>query len=70
MVGKNDYHTTLVHFMTFMNGHAYTKDHPFIQDELTPLTLDNIARWMCQKAYGTPETNPDANPTQAQSSSL
>jgi hypothetical protein len=70
MMGKNDYHATLVHFMTFMNGIAYPKDHPFIQDELIPLTPDDIARWMSQKAYGTPEPDTDANPTHAQSSSL
>jgi hypothetical protein len=68
MVGKNDYHATLIHFMTFTNGIAYAKDHQFIQDELAPLTLDDVARRMCQKARGTPE--PDANPTQARSSSL
>jgi hypothetical protein len=61
---------TLVHFMTFMNGIAYAKDHQFIQDTLASLTPDDLARWMCQKAYGTPEPNPDANPTQARSSSL
>ena len=71
MVGKDEYHATLIHFMTFMNGHAYAKDHQFIQDELAPLTPDDVARWMCQKAYGTPEPDPDANPThQARSSSL
>ena len=73
MVGTNDYHATLVHFMTFTNGIAYPKDHPFVQqDELAPLTPDDIARWLCQKAYGTPEPepDPDANPTQARSSSL
>jgi hypothetical protein len=59
--------------MTFTNGIAYPKDHPFVQqDELAPLTPDDIARWLCQKAYGTPEPepDPDANPTQARSSSL
>jgi hypothetical protein len=70
MVGTNDYHATLVHFMTFMNGIVYPKDHQFVQDELAPLTPDDVARWMCQKAYGTPEPEPDANPTQARSSSL
>jgi hypothetical protein len=54
--------------MTFTNGIAYAKDHQFVQDELAPLTPDDVARWMCQKAYGTPE--PDANPTQARFSSL
>jgi hypothetical protein len=68
MVGKNDYHATLVHFMTFTNGIAYAKDHQFVQDKLAPLKPDDVARWMCQKAYGTLE--PDANPTQARSSSL
>ena len=71
MVGQNDYHSTLVRLMTFMNGHTYAKDHHFVQDELAPLTPDNIARWMRQKAYGTPEPDPDTNPTrQAQFSSL
>jgi hypothetical protein len=37
---------------------------------MAPLTPDDVARWMCQKAYGTPEPDPDANPTQARSSSL
>jgi hypothetical protein len=68
MVGTNDYHATLVHFIKFTNGIAYAKDHQFVQDELSPLTPDDVARWMCQKAYGTPE--PNANPTQAQFSSL
>jgi hypothetical protein len=66
--GKNDYHATLIHFMTFTNGIAYAKDHQFVQDELAPLTLDDVARRMCQKAYVTPD--PDANPTQARSLSL
>jgi hypothetical protein len=70
MVGKNDYHATLVHFMTFTNGIAYAKDHQFIQDELAPLTPDDVARWMCQKANDTPEPDPDANPTQARSTSF
>ena len=60
MVGKNDYHATLIYFMTFTNGIAYAKDHQFVQDELAPLTPDDVARWMYQKAYGTPE--PNANP--------
>jgi hypothetical protein len=70
MVGKNDYHAmhTLIHFMIFTNGHAYAKDRQSVQDELAPLIPDDVARWMCQKAYGTPE--PDANPAQARSSSL
>jgi hypothetical protein len=67
MVGKNEYHAVLIHFMTFTNGIAYTKDHQFVQDELAPLTPDDVAKWMCQKAYGTPELEPDANPTQARS---
>jgi hypothetical protein len=70
MVDKNDYHATLIHIMTFTNGIAYAKDHQFVQDELAPLTPDDVARWMCQKAYGTPEPDPDANPTQARSTSL
>jgi hypothetical protein len=71
MVRKNnDYHATLIHFMTFTNGIAYAKDHQFVQDELAPLTSDDVARWMCQKAYSTPEPDPDANPTQARSTSL
>jgi hypothetical protein len=68
MVGTNDYHATLVYFIKFTNGIAYAKDHQFVQDELAPLAPDDVARWMCQKAYGTPE--PDANPTQARFSSL
>ena len=67
---KNDYHATLIRFMTFTNGIAYAKDHQFVQDELAPLTPDDVARWMCQKAYGTPEPEPDANPTKARSTSL
>jgi hypothetical protein len=72
MVGKNDYHATLIHFMTFTNGIAYAKDHQFVQDELAPLKPHDVARWMCQKAYGIPEPepDPDANPTQARSTSL
>jgi hypothetical protein len=46
MVGTNDYHAILVHFMTFTNGIAYAKDHQFVQDELAPLTPDDVARWM------------------------
>jgi hypothetical protein len=57
--------------MTFTNGIAYAKeDHQSVQDELAPLTPDDVARWTCQKAYGTPEPDANANPTQAQSSSL
>jgi hypothetical protein len=40
------------------------------QDELAPLTPDDVARWMYQKAYSSPEPDPDTNPTKAQSSSL
>jgi hypothetical protein len=70
MVGKNDYHAVLVHFMIFMNAIAYAKDHQFVQDELAPLTPDDVARRMCQKVNGTPDPDPDANPTKARSSSL
>jgi hypothetical protein len=71
MVRKNNnYHATLIHLMTYMNGIAYAKDHQFIQDKLAPLTPDDVARWMCQKVYGTPEPKPDANPTQARSASI
>jgi hypothetical protein len=56
--------------MTFTNGKAYGNDHQFVQDELAPLTPDNVRRWMCEQAYGTTEPAPDANPTNARSSSL
>jgi hypothetical protein len=37
---------------------AYEKDHAVSQDDLAALTPDDIKRWMCEKAYGTPEPGP------------
>jgi hypothetical protein len=61
MVGTNDYHATLVHLMTFTNGIAYAKDHQLVQDELAPLTPDDVARCGCAKRH-TAHQNP--TPTQ------
>ncbi len=68
---EKTYHSVLIHLMTFVNpGEAYNKDHVFTQAKLAPLTPVDVRRWMCQRAYGTPEPGPAANPTEAQSSSL
>jgi hypothetical protein len=64
------YHAVLVRFMTFTNGETYGDDHQFVQDELAPLTPDDVTRWLCEQAYGTTEPAPDANPTNARSASL
>jgi hypothetical protein len=49
---------------------AYEKDHVFSQEELAALTPNDIKRWMCVKAYGTPEPGMDANPTECRSTSI
>ena len=64
------YHAVLVRLMAFTNNQPYAKDHVFSQDELAPLVPDDIVRWMCQEAYGTPDPGLDANPTNTRSSSL
>jgi hypothetical protein len=56
---NNDYQVTLIHFMTFMNGIAYAKDHQFIQDKLALLTPDDG----CVKRH-TAHQNPTLMPTQ------
>jgi hypothetical protein len=56
--------------MSFVDGIAYQKDHEFSQEQLAALTPGIIERWMKQKAYGTPDPGPDAEPTFCRSSSL
>ena len=49
---------------------AYEKDHVFSQEELAALAPNDIKRWMCEKAYGTPEPGPNDHPTLCRSTSL
>ena len=49
---------------------AYEKDHVFSQEVLAALTPNDIKRWMCEKAYGTPEPGPNDHPTLCPSTSL
>jgi hypothetical protein len=67
---QNTYHAILIRLMPFLNEQAYDNDHLFSQDELALLQPDDIKRWLCVQAYGTPEPGPDANPTLARSNSL
>lgn len=70
MPSKNDYKPTLIQLMSFLDSTQYEADHEFTQERLLQLTPRDIERWMKKKAYGTPDPDNDAQPTEARSSSL
>ncbi len=64
------YKAILVHFMSYVSGHAYDKDYEFSQEELGALNPMDVKKYMCMKAYGTAEPNRDDHPLFARSSTL
>ncbi len=64
------YKAILVHFMSYVSGHAYDKDYEFSQEELGALNPLDVKKYMCMKAYGTAEPNRDDHPLFARSSTL
>jgi hypothetical protein len=67
----DSYHGVLRRLMAYVHEvDAYEKDHVFAQEELAALTPNDIKRWMCVKAYGTPEPGVDDHPTLCRSTSI
>jgi hypothetical protein len=67
----DSYHGVLRRLMSYLHEEeAYDKDHIFSQEDLAALTPNDIKRWMCLKAYGTPKPGPDDHPTLCRSTSL
>jgi hypothetical protein len=69
MVGM--YHGVLHRLLVYVHEvDAYEKDHLFSQDELLALIPAEVTKWMCMKAYGTPEPGVDNHPTLCRPTSL
>ena len=65
-----NYHSCLVQLMSFVDGQEYEKDRLFAPETLGELTPVQIKRWMCLKAYGTPDPTQNDHPTEGRSTSL
>jgi hypothetical protein len=66
----DQYRSLFIQFMNFKDGITYERDHPFSVAELSTITSTEIARWMYNKAYGTPNPSPTDNPTECRASTL
>jgi len=56
--------------MLFCDSEAYNVDYTFTDQQLLGIQLEEIAEWMCLKAFGIPNPGPNDNPMQGCSSSL
>jgi hypothetical protein len=65
-----NYQATMVEFMSHFHGLIYPKNHRFTRSELLEITPLEIKRWMCDKAFGTPDIGLRDRPSKGRSSSL
>jgi hypothetical protein len=66
----DQYRSLFIQFMNFKDGTTYERDYPFSVAELSTITSIDVARWMCNKAYGTPDPSPADNPTECRATTL
>ena len=50
--------------MSFTYQRYYSRAHEFSNQELLSIKPIDIVHWLCLKAYGTPNPEEDANPTE------
>lgn len=55
MSSRNSYKTTLVHMMSYLDGHAYDKAHEFSQERLGQLTPPDLMRWLNYQVFDVPD---------------
>ena len=53
-MAPQDYASILKSFMLYTDGVAYTDDSIFSRERLAELSVEDVAAWMKNKAYGTP----------------
>ena len=56
--------------MSFRDGQDYDVNYEFSREELGAVTPTDVCNWFKFRAYGTANPLPNANPTEARSSSL
>ena len=61
---KEQYNPNLIKLMRFKDGIHYELDNDFTNEELGSITPAIVVRWVCIKVYGSPDPNPNNNPTQ------
>jgi hypothetical protein len=64
------YRSILKELMDFKDNMLYQRNEEFTQEQLLTIRPQDVARWMCLKAYGTPDPAPGDNPTHGRCSSL
>ena len=67
---KNDYKRILVESMCWRDSTVYAREHVFTPQQLGMITPLELKRWMCNKAYGTPNPTDDDDPTEERANSL
>ena len=61
---SSKYTSTLIAFMSFIDGVKYDATSSFSRDKLLAITADQVAAYLNYKAYGTPTPGPTDRPTQ------
>ena len=61
---SSKYTSTLIAFMSFIDGVKYNATSSFSRDKLLAITADQVAAYLNYKAYGTPTPGPTDRPTQ------
>ena len=67
---SSKYISTLIAFMSFIDGVKYDATSSFSRDKLLAITADQVAAYLNYKAYGTPTPGPTDRPTHGRSNSL
>jgi hypothetical protein len=65
------YQTVMIQFMSFLHGAVeYEEDAVFTREQQLEIRPIDVKRFLCMKAYGDPDPNNDARPTEGRSDSL
>ena len=64
------YTKCLIDLMSFIDGVHYDSSASFSRDQLALITADQVAAYLCKKAYGTPSPGPNDRPRSMRASSL
>ena len=64
------YRRIFVKFMSFVDGIQYQDEQQFTAEQLRQIAPVHVYRYLCKRAYGSPDPRPDDLPTAARSSTL
>ena len=67
---EEKYKPSLVAVMSFKDSMQYLVQDEFTREQLAALTPDHIVHWMRLKVYGTPDLDPNMNPTKGRANSI